>query len=197
MTTKHLDIPDDLESVHEVIRATATAYRAEDETWYDGRIWRFSGTPGLFYLRVAPKHLEFSLRALQGVIEASERQGLEIGEVQGSRLHRAGVGIGSHGNLAAVEVVELRDLAFAGKKEVNQWRWINDQLLPGEEPPAIRPKIPRGNGKVRVVLPRRHDWPGSVGPNWRRTFTGPVGEPFQKVLVDVVAALEARARAGG
>jgi hypothetical protein len=95
-----------------------------------------------------------------------------------------------------VEVVELREPDIGSAKDVDQWRWVNEHLLPGEEASAARPKIPRGNGKLRVVLPRRHDWPGSTGPGWRRTFTALAGDPFQTVLLDVLTALESRAKAG-
>jgi len=191
-----LPIPDDLDAAHALVRTAAVAYLEEDDTWYDGRI-RIWPKPGLFFLRVAPRHVEFVLRALQGLIEASEQRGLEIGPVSSSRLHHAGVGIGSTGNLAAVEVVELRELGIGSERDVSQWRWINEMMLPSDGPPsATETKIPRANGKLQVVLPRRHDWPGPTGQGWRRHFTGLVGEPFQHALTQVLLSLEARAAAG-
>lgn len=191
-----VEIPEGLDGAHELIREAAAAYLEEDRTWYDGRIWLYPPKPGLFYLRVAPKHLEFVLRALQGVVAASERRGLEIGPVERSRLHRAGVGIGLRGNLAALEVIELRGLGFGSKKDVDQWRWVNEHRLPSEGTPPSQPRIPRGNGKLRLILPRRHDWPDPSGPGWRRNFTALAGAPFQALLADVVASLENRANAG-
>jgi hypothetical protein len=194
--SRRFPIPDDLDATHSLVRATADVYLREHDTFYDGRI-RIWPKPGLFFLRTAPEHVEFVLRALQGLIEASEQQGLEVGPVPSSRLHRAGVGIGSAGNLAAVEVVELRGLGTGSERDISQWRWINEMILPGDEPPpATDVKIPRGNGKLRLVLPRRHDWPGDIGQGWRRHFTGPAGEPFLDALVDALAALELRALAG-
>lgn len=190
-----VEIPEKLEGAHELVRATAQTLEGDRGTWYDGRIWSWPPTAGTFYLRVAPQHVEFVLRALQGLVEASEMRGLEVAPVDGSRLNRVGVGIGSPGNLAAVEVIELRELAPASEEDVKQWRWVNEHRLPDEDP-VTQQNIPRGNGKLRVVLPRRHDWPHHLGPGWRRSFTALAGDPFRVVLADVLGALDARAKAG-
>jgi hypothetical protein len=156
----------------------------------------FSDYPGIFYLRVAKRNVDLVLRGLQGLVMASRRRGLEVAPLRGSRLHRDGVGIGSPGNLAAVEVLELRRLASAGQKEVSQWRAVNHWPIDEGEELEMDPEIPRGNDKLRVILPPRPDWPHRSGPGWRRSFTAPAGDPFRALLGEVLAALDARARTG-
>lgn len=189
------DIPHDLAGAHEFVQATQAALEGKDGGWYDGRT-RPWPEAGLFYIRVAPAHIDFTLRALQGLVEASERRGLNVEPLPRSQFHRPGVGIGSPRNLAAVEVEELRRLAFGSSQDVAQWRWINNHDLLEEKPVPIQQHIPRGNGKLRLALPRRHDWPHRLGPGWRRSFTAEVGEPFRVLLGEVLDSLDARAKAG-
>jgi hypothetical protein len=190
-----LCIPDDLAGAHEFVLATQAALEGEHGRWYDGRV-RPWPEAGIFYVRVAPEHIDFTLRALQGLVEASERRGLVVEPLPRDRFHRPGLGIGSRKNLAAVEVEELRKLALGNPQDVTQWRWINDHDLTDEESAPIQQEIPTGNGKLRLRLPRRHDWPHRLGPGWRKSFTAEVGDPFRELLGEVLDSLAARAKAG-
>jgi hypothetical protein len=178
-----------------MVLATARMLGPEAEPWYDGRLWMFSSYPGIFHLRVAKRNVDLVLRGLQGLVIASRRRGLEVAPLLGSRLHRSGVGIGARGNLASIEVVELRHLAPAGQREVSQWRAVNHWRIDEGQELEMNPEIPRGNDKLRVLLPPRPDWPHRSGPGWRRSFTAPVGDPFLALLGEVLAALDARAKA--
>ena len=195
--TQPLEIPEALNKANPLLRETILATEETDSVWYDGRQWWFPPKPGAFYLRVAPRNLDFILRSLAGLIDVCQQRGLTVAPVGQSRHHRAGVGIGSSGNLAAVEIVELRGLGPASPQDVNRWRHLNDPTYWDENAkpdPAL--EIPRGNDKLRVILPRRPDWPHRLGPGWRRSFTGLAGEPFLRALAECVESLDTRAKAG-
>lgn len=194
--TNPLEIPETLDRSNPLLAETISATEETDSVWYDGRQW-WRSRHGAFFLRVAPRNLDFVLRSLVGLIDASQRRGLAVAAVGQSRHHHAGVGIGSSGNLAAIEIIELRGLGSASPEDVDRWRYLNDPTYwdeNGKPDPALA--IPRGNDKLRVILPRRPDWPHRLGPGWRRSFTALAGEPFLRVLAECLEALDARAKAG-
>jgi hypothetical protein len=194
--TRPLKIPDSLNGASPLLEQTIRLSAETGHVWHDGRLWHWPPQAGAFYVRVSPRNRDFALRSLAGLVEACERSQLKVAPVGGAHGTRAGMGIGSKGNLATVELVELRGLAQASQADIDRWRYLNDPSY-WDENTTSDPvhEIPRGNDKLRIILPRRPDWPHRFGPGWRRTFTGLVGEPFLGALSECLEALNARAKA--
>jgi hypothetical protein len=191
-----LEIPETLEDPHPFVGRTAEALGADPYTTPDGRIQAVP-EPGLFEVKVAPAMLGLTLRMLQAIVDASLKRGLAIAPVTRKRGHRAGVGIGQEGNLAAIWAEERRRLVAASDAALEDWRSANPRWLIREEDYVRRGWIPQGTGSLRIRLSPRHDWPSISGSGWRRSFSDQVGRPLVEQLDIVVDQLEARAKAGG
>lgn len=191
-----LEIPEILKGPHPLVERTAEALGEDPYTTPDGRIQAMP-EPGLFEVKVAPAMLGLTLRMLQAIIDASLERGLKIAPVKRTRGHRAGVGIGQEGNLAAIWVEERRRLVVASEATLKDWRSANPRWLIREEDYVRRGWIPQGTGSLRIRLSPRHDWPSTSGPGWRCSFSDQVGRPLIDHLDIVVGQLEARTNAGG
>lgn len=190
-----LEIPEILEEPHQFVERTSEVLGENPYTTPDGRIQAVP-EPGLFEMKVAPAMLGLTLRMLQAILDASLERSLTVAPVTRNRGHRAGVGIGREGNLAAIWVEERRRLVAASDAVLNDWRVANPRWLTREEDYVRRGWIPQGTGSLRIRLSPRHDWPSVSGPGWPCSFSDQVGRPLVKHLDSVVDQLEARAKAG-
>jgi hypothetical protein len=151
--------------------------------------------PGILEMRIAPARLDRALAIAQAVISQCEDTGLEVAAVQRGRAHRAGVGIGGVGRFAAVWIIEGRDRVTLSGDDLARWVEGNPWWFhPDPELPAHH-TCPRANGKLRLLLPRRHDPPPEPYAGWRASFTDQVGRSLEEQVPDVVAALVHRVAA--
>lgn len=170
-----------------------TATREASSSWIctpDGRLSPQTA-PGIAEIRVSRGQVDRTLELLDAIAAHSEAQGLEVAPVRRTRSHRAGIGIGRGGGLTAIRVDERRDLAEFSEHALECWRaeaetWIGVREFDMRE----RGWCPRANGRLRLLLPRRHD-PSPTG-GWRHSFSDQPERPLETQLDDVVAALLAR-----
>jgi hypothetical protein len=171
------------------------ATREAAASWHctaDGRLSP-QPEPGILEARVAPAQLDRALAIVQAVIAACEHAGMDITAVARGRGHRAGIGVGRDGRFTAVRIEEGRDLETLTDRDIEQWledhpRWFDREWALRE-----RHARPRANGRLRLLLPRRHDRSPDPRAGWRSSFADQVGSPLEEKLTDVVVALVQRA----
>lgn len=188
-----IPIPGDLEGAHPFVTNTWHAAAA----WHATPDDRLSpqAEPGIVDVRVSRRHLPRALRLVQVVIERSSDVGLEVAPVNRAPRCRAGIGIGRDGAYTPVRVQELRDRLHFADLDLERWRREHPVWLFREDEMRERGWVPRANGKLRLVLPRRYDRPPAPDYGWRSTFTDQDGRPVEQQVTDAVAALAQRAAA--
>lgn len=145
--------------------------------------------PGILELRVAPAQLDRALAIAQAVIFASENAGMEIAAVAAGRGHRAGIGIGRDGRFTAVRIEEGRDLLTLTDQEIERWLEDHQTWFHREWEVRERHAVPRADGRLRLVIPRRYDRSPDSEAGWRSSFADQVGRSLEEKLNDVVTAL--------
>jgi hypothetical protein len=186
-------IPRELEGAHPFV--TRTWHTAA--TWHATPDDRLSPQPepGIVDARVSRHQLPRALRLVHVVIERSSEVGLKVAPVNRAHRCRAGIGIGRDGAYTPVRVQELRDRIAFADLDLDRWRREHPVWYIREEELRDRGWVPRANGKLRLVLPRRYDYPPTPEGGWRSTFTDQEGRPVEEKVSDVVAALAERAAA--
>jgi hypothetical protein len=140
--------------------------------------------PGVMYMHVSRDQLRRALLIGQSVVAEAERRGFEIGPIEKSYSHRAGVAISVRGHPYAVEIHEMTDPVPLNEQELERWRRDNRYRLsysPGLKP--SRKHVP--NGRLRLSLPHY----SVKRANWTE---GPRGL-LEAKLQSVFAELERRA----
>lgn len=151
-----------------------------------------SPSSGVLELRVANTDVERALALAQAVIDGSETAGLEVVAVRGGRGHRAGVGIGREGRFTAIRIDGLRMRVPVTEAEIELWLDEHHRRMADEWRLRERGYHVRADGRLRVLLARRHDRPPDPREGWRWSFTDEVDRPLEDQVADVVAALTER-----
>jgi hypothetical protein len=149
--------------------------------------------PGVLEARVSRGQVDRSLAIAERLIVACEEAGMEVVALDTGRGHRAGIGVGRNGRFTAVRIEERRDLIALTDEEIERWLQAHPTWWEREDVLRERHATPRANGKLRLLLPRRHDRSPDPQFGWRSSFSDEEGRPLEEKVREVVDALVQRA----
>jgi hypothetical protein len=176
--------------MHPVIEATRAAARGWHRT-PDGRLVP-DVQAGLLELRVSPGELERALSVAQAVIDQSIARGMTVSGVERGRKQRPGLAIGRGSSLTPLAVKELRRRVPLAEVDAETWREDTRYWWMEAEELEARGIVARPSGRLRLVLPRRHDRPPRHELGWRFSFTDQTGRALEAQIGEVISAIEDR-----
>ena len=171
-----------------------SATRDATGRWYRNADERLAPqpSPGILELRVTPASVERALAIVQSVIDGCKVADLDVAAIDAGRGHRAGIGIGCPGRYTAIRVVELRERTPVTAGEIETWLAEHPRRIVDEWRLRERRFHVRADGRLRLLLPRRHDRAPHPHEGWRWSFTDQVGRRLEEQIPNVVAALGER-----
>lgn len=150
--------------------------------------------PGVLELRVAASSVARALHLFRDIATAAGDRGMRVAAVSAGRQHRAGVGIGRDFAITPLHIEELRARVPISEIDFEQYLSRSPLLAYREDKLRQRGWVPKADGRLRVVLPRRWDHPQQAS-RWVSRFSDQTGRPLERKVADVVAQLDMRSRA--